>query len=97
MRCWPTAAADDYTHDEALALRAWVEENGAHSIIVPTEVFSARRVRWMLHRAFGDSVRIMVPTLDPPEYPRDQWWRHEQGLIAFQNELLKYIYYRLKY
>jgi uncharacterized SAM-binding protein YcdF (DUF218 family) len=99
----PESAIDTFgagsrnTHDEALALRAWAEENDAHSIIVPTEIFAARRVRWMLHRAFGDSVKIMVPALDATEYPRDQWWWHEQGLIAFQNEVLKYIYYRLKY
>ena len=41
------------THQEALALRYWAERNNARSIIVPTEIFSTRRVRWMLHRAFG--------------------------------------------
>ena len=85
------------THEEALALAAWAREAGAHSIIVPTEIFSARRVRWMLHRAFGDGVTIMVPALDPSEYRRDQWWRNEEGIIAFQNEILKYAYYRLRY
>jgi uncharacterized SAM-binding protein YcdF (DUF218 family) len=85
------------THDEAFALRAWAEAAGAHSIIVPTEIFSARRLRWMLHRAFDDSVRVMVPALDPSEYRRDEWWMNEQAIVAFQNEVLKYVYYRLKY
>ena len=85
------------THQEVLALRAWAERSGARSIIVPTEIFSARRVRWTLHRAFGSGFLIRVPALDPPGYRRDNWWRHVEGLISFQNETIKYVYYRFKY
>jgi uncharacterized SAM-binding protein YcdF (DUF218 family) len=85
------------THEEVLALRAWAERNRARNIIVPTEIFSARRVRWMLHRAFGDAIAISVPALDPGEYREDDWWKHESGLITFQNEILKYFYYRIRY
>jgi uncharacterized SAM-binding protein YcdF (DUF218 family) len=85
------------THEEVLALRDWAKREGTHSIIVPTEIFSARRVRWMLHRAFGDKVVILVPALDPREYRRDDWWRHGQGITAFRTEVIKYIYYRLRY
>src|SRR5262249_44352937 len=42
------------TYEEALALRDWAARAGARSIIVPTEIFPARRVRWMLHRVFTD-------------------------------------------
>jgi uncharacterized SAM-binding protein YcdF (DUF218 family) len=84
------------TNQEALALKGWAERNNACSIIVPTEIFSARRVRWMLHRAFGDECVLRVIALDPPQIRRD-WWRHTQGVSAFQNEILKYIYYRLNY
>jgi uncharacterized SAM-binding protein YcdF (DUF218 family) len=86
------------TRQEAVALRAWADRAEARSLIVPTEIFSSRRVRWMLDQAFaGSGVRIEVPALDTSEYTRDDWWRHEQGLIAFQNEIIKYAYYRLKY
>jgi len=85
------------TYDEALALRAWAQHTGAHRLIVPTEIFAARRVRWMLRRAFGDDVTIIVPALDPREYRRDNWWQSDSGMISFQNELIKYIYYRIKY
>ena len=73
------------THQEVLALRAWAERNNARSIIVPTEIFSARRVRWMLHRAFRSEFVIRVIALDPPQYRRDDWWRHTQGVTAFQD------------
>jgi uncharacterized SAM-binding protein YcdF (DUF218 family) len=85
------------THEEALALRAWAERAGVRSIIVPTEIFSARRVHWMLDRVFGDDVVIRVPALDPPTYRCNDWWRHEEGVIGFQNEIIKYIYYRIRY
>ena len=85
------------TREEVLALRSWVEQTGAGSLLVPTEIFSTRRVRWMLHSAFPDRVVIRVPALQPDRYGRDDWWRHEAGLVSFQNEVIKYLYYRLRY
>src|SRR5262249_34423551 len=85
------------TYDEVLALRDWAARNGARSLIVPTEFFTARRVRWMLHRAFDDNVQIQVAALDPPDFGRANWWQHNEGIIDFQNEILKYFYYRVKY
>jgi uncharacterized SAM-binding protein YcdF (DUF218 family) len=85
------------TYEEALALREWAVRSGAHSIIVPTEIFSARRVRWMLHRVFAGAATVRVPALDPIGYRKDNWWKSEVGLIGFQNELLKYLYYRIRY
>jgi uncharacterized SAM-binding protein YcdF (DUF218 family) len=85
------------THQEVLALQVWAERNNARSIIVPTEIFSARRVRWMLHRAFGSECVIRVVALNPTQFRRDNWWRHTQAVIAFRTEVLKYIFYRLSY
>jgi uncharacterized SAM-binding protein YcdF (DUF218 family) len=87
--------ANRSTSDEAAALREWTGRHGASSIIVPTEVFAARRVRWIFDREFaGRGVRIQVLALEPPDYTRTEWWRTAAGLIAFQNEVIKYIYYR---
>lgn len=85
------------THQEALALRAWAEQHNLHSIIVPTEIFSTRRVRWMLRRAFPSEFQIRVIALDAPDYRRDDWWGRTQGIAAFKNEVIKYLYYRLRY
>lgn len=85
------------THAEALALRNWAAHAHVRSIIVPSEIFSARRVRWMLHRIFGNKLVTLVPALDPRDYTRDDWWRYSQGIITFQNEIVKYLYYRLEY
>jgi len=85
------------THDEATALRDWADHAGAHRLIVPTEIFSTRRVRWMLERALGAGFIVYVPALEPEDYQRGNWWQVTPGLIAFQNEVVKYAYYRMKY
>jgi uncharacterized SAM-binding protein YcdF (DUF218 family) len=85
------------TRDEALALRDWAERTGSRSIIVPTEIFSSRRVRWTLRRVLGNAVTVRVAALDPANYRRDDWWREVEGLVGFQNEVVKYLYYRVKY
>jgi uncharacterized SAM-binding protein YcdF (DUF218 family) len=90
--------ANKNTRDEAAALREWAERNAASSFIIPTEIFPARRVGWIFRREFfGTAVSIEVPSVEPPNYTRRDWWKTEHGLVAFQNEVLKYIYYRLKY
>jgi uncharacterized SAM-binding protein YcdF (DUF218 family) len=91
--------ANKNTWEEAVALKHWVDQNAASVLIIPTEVFSARRVRWTFRREFsGTAVRIEVPSFDPArDYTSAEWWKTEAGVIAFQNEVLKYLYYRLKY
>jgi uncharacterized SAM-binding protein YcdF (DUF218 family) len=87
----------DNTHQEALALRAWAERNNLHSIIVPTEIFSTRRVRWMLHRVFPPDFVIRIAALDPSVYSRADWWKGNHGTSAFEIESLKYLYYIVRY
>ena len=90
--------ANRNTRDEAVALREWAERNAASVFIIPSEIFPARRVRWIFRHEFsGTAVIIEVPSVEAPGYTRWDWWKMEQGLIAFQNEFLKYIYYRWKY
>ena len=55
------------TYEEAEALREWAHRTHAQSIIVPTESFSARRVRWMLRRALP-GIAVQIQTLDPATY-----------------------------
>jgi uncharacterized SAM-binding protein YcdF (DUF218 family) len=85
------------TYEEAVALRDWAAAAGARSVIVPTDGFSARRIRWVLHRVIPDGIAIRVPAIDRRDYRHDDWWKSEKGVVTFQNEVLKQMYYRLKY
>ena len=91
--------ANKNTWAEAIALKEWTDRNAVSVLIIPTEIFSARRVSWTFRREFaGTGVRIEVPSFDPPRlYTRADWWKTEDGVIEFQNEVLKYLYYHLKY
>jgi uncharacterized SAM-binding protein YcdF (DUF218 family) len=99
----PAAAIEPFgsnlkdTYAEALALHDWAKRTGAHTILVPTDIFAARRLRWITHHVFGDDAVVLVPAIDPPDYTRNNWWQTEAGVITFQNEVIKYVYYRVKY
>ena len=66
------------TRDEALALAAWVRLNHARSVLIPTDVFHSRRVRWIFQRAFCDTpVEVHVLSVAVPGYDAHNWWKHE--------------------
>ena len=86
------------THEESIAVRNWTGTNHVKSVIIPTDVFHTRRVRWLFRKQLEDlGVQVMVQAVPVREYKTEDWWRHEQGIVAFQNEVLKHLYYRLKY
>jgi uncharacterized SAM-binding protein YcdF (DUF218 family) len=86
------------THDESLAVRTWVSTNRVKSILIATDISHTRRARWVFQRELkGANVEVHVWAVEPQDYGVTNWWRHEDGLIAFENEVLKYIYYRFKY
>jgi uncharacterized SAM-binding protein YcdF (DUF218 family) len=86
------------THDEAVAVRDWASSNRAARLILPTDIFHTRRVRWVFHKQLKSiGVQVMVEAVPVREYQQSDWWRHEQGVVAFQNEVLKFAYYWVKY
>jgi uncharacterized SAM-binding protein YcdF (DUF218 family) len=90
--------ANTNTREEAVALREWAERNAASVFVIPSEPFMTRRVQWIFRRElFAMPVTIKVQPLESPGYSPEGWWKTEQGSIAFQNEISKYLYYRWKY
>jgi uncharacterized SAM-binding protein YcdF (DUF218 family) len=86
------------TFEEAEAVRAWAAQSQAKSIIVPTELFAARRTRWIFNRELKPAgVAVIIRAFPPPDYGTGDWWRNRHGLVDFNNEVLKYLYYRLAY
>ena len=97
----PEAAIDTFgenvssTHEEAQALRDWALASQAKRVIVPTEIFAARRTRWIFDRELGPiGVDVILHAYPPADYSLADWWRHRYGLLDFNNEVLKYLYYR---
>ena len=86
------------THEEALALGSWIRKTGAKKIIIVSDPFHTRRVRWLFKKELQpvgtEILTVAAPSL---KYDASNWWQTEQGLIEFQNELIKYAYYRFNY
>lgn len=86
------------TYQEALALRDWLKTTSAKRIIIPTEFMHTRRTRWLFDKLLKNSgTETLVTSLESYDYTRKDWWESEIGVLAVQNEVLKYFYYRLKY
>jgi len=85
------------TWDEVAATRGWCLENKPRSLAIITEIFSSRRVRYAYRKGLADlPVEIHVLALPALGYTAEDWWRHEKGLIDFQNEVVKWVYYRVR-
>ena len=86
------------TFDESMAVRDWARQTGASSIVVTTDLFHTRRARWIFRHELRDTpIKISMVAVDPIRFKMTNWWQHEDGLVFFQNEIIKSIYYRLKY
>lgn len=86
------------TRDEAASLREWAQTNRITSVVIPTDPFHTRRVKWIFERQLaGTGVTVFVKAVPHPDHQVERWWTNETGFLTFQNELLKSLYYRLKY
>ena len=86
------------TIEEADALGVWVKAHQAKRLLIVTDIFHTRRARWILNRKLketGVELRMMATPL--LRYDGSNWWRDEDGLIDFQNEIVKFALYRWRY
>jgi hypothetical protein len=64
----------------------------------PTEEFHTRRVRWAFEKGLHDTgVEVHVVPIKAIGYSAGNWWLDERGLLAFQNKIVKSLYYWLGY
>lgn len=85
-------------HVAAQTVATWARRNGIHSLTVVTEQFQSRRVKWSLDEALrGSGVASRVRAVPVRDYALEEWWRSEQGLIHFENEVVLNLFYRWNY
>tara|TARA_R110000850_G_scaffold146801_1_gene268913 strand:+ start:1589 stop:2173 length:585 start_codon:yes stop_codon:yes gene_type:complete len=86
------------TQDEVIATGKWAQENQITSVIVLTEHLSSRRVAWAYKNQLKQAgIDVQIAPLEHVSFKLSDWWLDEDGLITFQNEFIKYLYYRLRY
>ena len=88
----------DSTHAELVAIGNWCRENNANRILIPTELFHTRRVASFGSRELNRlGIQLQVIPVANRKYNATNWWQHEEGVVAFNNEVIKFVYYLLRY
>ena len=86
------------TYEEACALAGWARENAARRIIVPTEMFSTRRTKWIIATRLRESgTQAEIDSMPVSAYSAENWWQRIPGRDQFLREITKYTYYRFRY
>jgi uncharacterized SAM-binding protein YcdF (DUF218 family) len=57
------------TYGEARGILQWASANAVNSVIIPTDIFPSRRVRWIFNQELAPAgIRVMVQAITPPWY-----------------------------
>ena len=88
------------TYLEAEKLKEWMAESRApiHSIIVVSDPFHMRRVRWTYKKVLGNSIEVqMAPVPFELTSYRRHWWADQASRKYVRDEYKKLAYYVLRY
>jgi uncharacterized SAM-binding protein YcdF (DUF218 family) len=86
------------TRTECDAVLHWSKTNATRRIIIPLDMFHTRRARWIFRKILKSShIDVKVEAIPDSRYSAADWWQHEETVVSFRTELIKYAYYRAKY
>lgn len=86
------------TFEEAQGVLFHAQRLGLDTIVVLTTDFHTRRVGQVFRQRFkGTAIHVMVTSAPASEYNPDYWWESEQGLLMVNNEMVKTLFYAIKY
>ncbi|MFN5296554.1 MAG: YdcF family protein [Flavobacteriales bacterium] len=93
-----TLSSAHSTMDESNEILHWCKKNNADYITIISSAFHMRRVRMVFEDKFEkDGIKINFHGAAPIEYNELNWWQNEEGMIMTNNELVKILYYAIKY
>ncbi len=88
------------THDEALKLRDYCEQQSLNSILVVTSAYNSRRALWTFRKVFNEGrKRVGIdPAAAGIETPSPStWWLHRFGWDLVPTEYLKLVGYWVRF
>jgi len=81
-----------------VAVLNWAQTIRIKNIIIAAGAFHFRRDRWPFQRQLQSAVlQVAVDSVPVCEYYVTNWRRHEDGIVAIQNQILNYAYCLVKY
>lgn len=85
------------TIEEAKAIRAYCKFNNIKSLIVVSSYFHTARVNRVYKKVFDNSnIKIIIRGANSVYFDEKYWWKSEYGLLNFNNEIIKTLYYLFK-
>ena len=88
------------THEEAVLVRKYAEEQGLRSVLIVTSAYHSRRALWVFSRVFRNT-DIQIGLISGPlgiESPKAAtWWLTARGWRSVPTEYVKMVYYVIKY
>jgi uncharacterized SAM-binding protein YcdF (DUF218 family) len=86
------------TWEDALAVRAEIEETGVRDVIIVTNYFHSRRAMCVMrHHLAGSEVNLSFIPPASDEFDPATWWHSEQDLVDVSEEWLKVLFYWQQY
>jgi uncharacterized SAM-binding protein YcdF (DUF218 family) len=86
------------TREEASAVLKYASAHGVRRITIVTTEFHTARARWIFRKFLrGQGIEIHMAASQNAAYNADDWYKTDEGLLAYMNEAFKTIYYRLRY
>jgi len=83
------------TAEEALAIGKIIRSEEYSTVLIPTHLFHTRRVKWIVSRC--TDCEIIVTEAPYEHFRAEDWWKNEWGVVQFPNEVLKTVFYWLRY
>lgn len=82
------------TKEEIGAVIEFCKSNNITELMMITSAFHTRRVRYTSQKIFEDAnVKVNLQGAANKYYNQNNWWTMEGGLIACNNEWIKYLFY----
>ena len=85
------------TYEEAIAMGNYSQRVPFNSVTIITVTFHTGRAYWIFRRILPKDVEVRVVGAPEEGFAKSNWWKTEGGLIAVNNEFLKWAYYWWKY
>jgi len=86
------------TYEESIEILRYCESHNFTTVTLISSSFHLRRMRMVFEKKFRkEGIQTYFLGAGDEEFRQDEWWRDEQSIVNVNNELVKIVYYWLKY
>ena len=86
------------TRHEAERVAEYARSHSLGRITVVTTAFHTARARWIFRKVMrGEGIEVRMSAATHPQFTERDWFRTDEGMVAYFSEALKTLYYRVRY